>query len=134
MGERGSGRKPASCQSSGALCGQTWKDCFTLSTWPLVGVWLCEVTGPSLVGGGQGAVLGTRFSASGIPDTSGHQGRAEHRMGGSWGGAQSAPGPKGGEGRERGRHCMVPTRARILGPVCGWSAGRPSGGRLDTAP
>jgi hypothetical protein len=28
---------------------------------------------------------------------------------------------------------MVPTRARSLGQVCGWSTGRPSGWRLDMA-
>jgi hypothetical protein len=35
---------------------------------------------PSSAGGGQGAVLDTRFLASGIPDTTGHRGRAENRM------------------------------------------------------
>ena len=72
-----------------------------LSIRPLVDVWLCEVTAPSLVGGGQGTVLGTRFTASGIPDTSGYCIKAENRMGAP-GTAQSAPGMKGGEGRERG--------------------------------
>jgi hypothetical protein len=55
---------------------------------------------PSLAGGGQGAVLGTRFSVSGTLDTVGHHGRAENRMG-ALGAGQSAPGPKGGEGRGR---------------------------------
>ena len=50
--------------------------------------------------GGQGAVLGTRFSALGIPDTTGYQGSAENRMG-ALGAAQSALELKGGEGRER---------------------------------
>ena len=37
-------------------------------------------------------------------------------------------------GEDRGRGClMVPTRVRVLGPVHGWSAGRPSSGRLDAA-
>ena len=35
------------------------------------------------MGGGQGAVLGTKFSASDIPDTAGHSGKAEKRMGAS---------------------------------------------------
>ena len=33
------------------------------------------------MGDGQGAVLGTRVSISGIPDTAGHLVRAENRMG-----------------------------------------------------
>jgi hypothetical protein len=43
---------------------------------------------------------GLRRTATCIPDTTGHRGRAENRM---WapGAAQSAPGLKGGEGRER---------------------------------
>ena len=90
---------------------------------PWVGVWLCEATDPSLAGGGQGAVLGTRFPALGIPYTDGHLGKAENRIG--------ALGLKGGEGRERGR-LMVPTQARVLCPVRGWSLGRPSD-RLDAA-
>jgi hypothetical protein len=44
----------------------------------------------------------------------------------------SAPGPKGGEGKGRG-HLMVLILVRMLGPVHGWSAGRPSGVRLDAA-
>jgi hypothetical protein len=32
-----------------------------------VGIWLCEATDPSSAGGGQVAVLGTRFPASSIP-------------------------------------------------------------------
>ena len=55
----------------------------------------------SSAGGGQGAVLGTRFSASGIPDSAGHEGRAENRIG-TPGVAQSAPGQKELEGRGRG--------------------------------
>ena len=76
------------------------KDCHIFMR-PRVGVWLWEATDPSLEGGGQGAVLGTRFSALGIPDTSGHYGRAENRMG-SPGTAWSVLGQKGGEGRGRG--------------------------------
>jgi hypothetical protein len=82
---------------------------------------------PSLAGCGQGAVLGTRFSASGIPDTTGHCGRAENRMG-VLGVARSVPGPKGREGRGREERCEV------LTPVCGCSAGRPSNRRLNAAP
>jgi hypothetical protein len=126
------GENPESHQSSGALGGQKWKDCRTLSMRPRVGVWLWEAMYPSSEGGGQGAVLGTRFPASGIPYTDGHHRRAENGMGAP-GAARSSLGPKGGEGRERGRYWVVPTQARVLGPVCGWNARRPSGGRLDMA-
>ena len=37
-GNKGSGEKPASRQSSGALDGWTWKDCHTLSMQPLMGI------------------------------------------------------------------------------------------------
>ena len=97
-----------------------------------MGDWLREATDPSSVGGGQGAVLGTRFSASGIPDTTGHRGRAENRMGAP-GAAQSALVPKGGESRGRGRCWMVPTQVRVLGLVHGRNAGRPSRGRVRRA-
>jgi hypothetical protein len=65
-----------------------------------VGVWLCEATGFSSAGGGQGAVLGTRFSALGIPDTTGHLRIPKNRMGvpGRGGGARSILGR--GEERE----------------------------------
>jgi hypothetical protein len=66
VGKRWSGRKPASHQSSSVLGGWTQKDCRKLSTQPGVGVWLWEATDPSSAGGGQGAVLGTRFSVLGI--------------------------------------------------------------------
>jgi hypothetical protein len=56
------------------------EDCHMLSMLPQVGVWLWEATDPSSAGGGQRAVLGTRFSALGIPDTTGHCRRAENRM------------------------------------------------------
>ena len=127
---KGSWGKPSSCQSSSALGGRTWKDCPTLSTLPWVGVWLCEATGPSSAGGGQGAVLGTRFSALGIPDTTGHRGRAENRMGALEGGLVS-PGAEGRRGQKERGLWMVPTRARVPGLVCGLRAGRPSGRRLD---
>ena len=51
--------------------------------------------------GGQGAVLGNRFSVLGIPDTTGHLRRAENKIGNP-GVTWSSPGPKRGEGRERG--------------------------------
>jgi hypothetical protein len=54
-GNKGSGRKPVSHQSSSALGGQTEEDCSTLFTWPQVGVWLWEATDPDR-GGGQRAV------------------------------------------------------------------------------
>jgi hypothetical protein len=82
-----------------------------LSTLPWLGVWLCEATDPSSSDGGQEAVLGSRFPASGIPYTTGHQGRDGNRMGDP-GAAQSAPEPKGREGRGRG--CWVV-------PTCPWS-------------
>jgi hypothetical protein len=78
---KGNGRKPVSCQSSGALGRQTQEDCHMLSTWPWVGVWLCGATDPSLAGSGQEAVLGIRFPVSGIPYTDGHLRRAENRIG-----------------------------------------------------
>ena len=78
-GIKGMGKKYASCQSSGVLDGQTQEDCHMLSTRPRAGAWLWEATDPAS-GGGQGAVLGTRFSAASIPDTAGHCGRVENRM------------------------------------------------------
>ena len=51
-----------------------------LSTQPMVRVWLWEAMDPSSAGDRQGAVLGTRFPASGIPYTSGHRRRVENRM------------------------------------------------------
>ena len=67
-----------------------------LSTQPWVGVWLSEATESQLSGWWTGAVLGTRFSASGIPDTAGHLRRAENKMK-ALGMAQTALGWKGGE-------------------------------------
>jgi hypothetical protein len=73
------------------------------------------------------------FLVSGIPDTSGHHERAENKWG-PLGVAQSLPGPKGGEGRERegvlgGSHAG---ESSLSSP---WLelTGRPSGARLDTA-
>jgi hypothetical protein len=42
-----------------------------------------------------------RFSVLGIPDTAGHLGRTENKMG-TLGAAWLSPGMKGGEGREKG--------------------------------
>ena len=47
----GEGREPVSGQSSCALGRQTRKNCWTLSTWSRVGIWLCEATGPHSIGG-----------------------------------------------------------------------------------
>ena len=86
-------------------CGRT-----AACMWPRVGVWLWEATELQLGAGwtrGNPRSLGlmeardNRFSVSDIPNTSGHLRRAENKMGAP-GLAQSAPGPKGGEGRERG--------------------------------
>jgi hypothetical protein len=83
--ERGSGRKPVLwvgrqerilkiiCPSSGECQGQE----AGVVGW---GAGRGEAMAPSSVSGGQGAVLGIRFPASGIPYTDGHQGRAEKRM------------------------------------------------------
>jgi hypothetical protein len=78
---------------------------------------------PSSVGEGgeQGAVLGNRFSVPGIPDTAGHHGRLE--ISHLWSRREERAGERGS--------WVVPTWARVLGPVCGWSVGRPSGGKLD---
>jgi hypothetical protein len=62
VGEEWGGREPVTHQSSCALGRQMQEDCQTLSTWPLVGIWLCEATGPHLTGGGQGAAPNTRGS------------------------------------------------------------------------
>jgi hypothetical protein len=104
------------------------EDCLTLSTWPRVGVWLCGATDPSLVDGGQGAVLGTRFSALGIPDTAEHCRRAENRMG-TPGAAQLALGRKGGEGRERGGAGWFPHgRESLVWSLAGVQKGLLAGG------
>jgi hypothetical protein len=79
----------------------------------------------------KGAALGTRFSASSIPCWISRNSQEQIEY---LGAARSAPGQKGGENRGRGQHWMVLTLARVLGPVPGWSTGRPSSGRLDGAP
>ena len=87
---------------------------------------------PSSAGGRQWTILGIRISAWGIPGTAGHCRRAENRRE-SPGVAPPAPGLEGEEGRGRGRHCVVPTGARVLCPFCGWSAGSPYCRRLEAA-
>ena len=75
-----------------------------------MGVWLWEVTESSPPWGwtrdsprslGLTEARDSRFSVSGIPDTAGHCGRAENKVEAP-GASLSSPGPKGGEGRERG--------------------------------
>ena len=73
-----------------------------------------------------------RFSVSGIPDTSGHCRRAENKVG-CHGGGLDRPGAIGRKGQKERGHSMAPTWVTILGPVRGWNAGRPSGGRIDAA-
>jgi hypothetical protein len=47
-------------------------------------------------------------------------------------GGSVSPGIKGRKGQGGGGgHWVVPTRARVLGSICGWSAGRLSSGWLD---
>ena len=65
-----------------------------LSSWPWVGVWLCEATDTSSVGGGQGAVLGNRFSLSLVHLTL----DTTQELRTEWGPlevTQATPGPKG---------------------------------------
>ena len=83
---------------------------------------------PSSPGGVQGALFGTRFSVSGIPDTAGHHRRAENKMGAP-GVAQSAPEPKGGEGREGGGAGWFPHgRESLVWSMAGAQEGLPAGG------
>ena len=48
--EEGGGREPTSGQSSCALSKQMREDCWTLSTQPRLGIWLCEATEPTWCG------------------------------------------------------------------------------------
>ena len=68
VGREGGGREPASGQSSSALGKGMQEDCWTLCMQPREGI---------MVGGGQRAAPGTRFSVSGIPHWIG----AENRIG-----------------------------------------------------
>ena len=47
VGEERGGREPMSGQSSGVLGRRMWKDCWMLSLWPHVGIWLREGTDPT---------------------------------------------------------------------------------------
>ena len=79
-GNKGRGRKPMFPQHFGSLAGQMWETASHF-TWPRVGVWLWEATESQLAVSGQEASLGNRLSVLGIPDTAGHRGRAENKMG-----------------------------------------------------
>ena len=87
---------------------------------------------PSSVDDGQGAVLGTEVLSLG-PLTVHTVDELRTEWGWGWG-AHSVLGPKGREDRGIGGHWMVLMQMSDLGPVYGWSAGRPSGRRLDLAP
>ena len=70
----------------------------------------------------------SRFLVLGIPDTAGHCGRAENKMGVP-GVAQPDPGPKGGKGRERwGAGWFAHRQESLVQSVAGAQKGR-----LDTA-
>jgi hypothetical protein len=136
MGERGSGRKPVSHQSSGALGGQRREDCHMLSMWPWKVSGCGKPLDPSLVGmgGGQGAALG--LWASRRPKITGSQSWASHtgyrrRAENKWGpqGSLVSPRSEGRKGQWEREHWVVPMRVRVLGPVCGWSPGRLSSGQ-----
>lgn len=103
-GIKGVGENPKSRQRSSASGRRTRKDLphgFLQPGSGWGGVWVSGCgklqTQPEGVDKGQSAVLGTRFSVSGISDTAGHLGGAENRMGVP-GVAWSALGPKGGGG------------------------------------
>ena len=76
-----------------------------------MGVWLCEAT--DLVHGASRRFLGlteardNRFSVSGIPDTAGHHGRAENKLGGP-GGISFSPGDEERRGQGERGHWVVP--------------------------
>jgi hypothetical protein len=130
---KGFGRKHTSRQSSGALGGE---DAEGLPHAFYAGPgWVsgCEKPwNPSSAGGEQGAVLGNRFSALGIPDTTRHRGGAKNRME-AVGLDQPAQGPQRGEGRGRGGAEFPCEQESLVWSVLGCSAGRPSGERLDAA-
>ena len=88
MGERRSGRKPVSRQSSSALGRQRWKIAAALFHTAPVGYLAVgsHETPACQRGGGSPRSLGlteardNRFSVSGIPDASGHRRRVEKKM------------------------------------------------------
>jgi hypothetical protein len=72
-----------------------------------------------------------RFSVSGIPDTAGHRGRTENKMGAP-GAARSSPGLKrGGAGRDGVLGGSHEGESHWSGLVHGWSTVRLYSGRLD---
>jgi hypothetical protein len=98
--------------------------CVSVCLCVCVSVCLWEATEPHLARGwtmGSQRSLGltedrdNMFSVSGIPNTAGHGGRAENKMG-ALGAAWSTPGPKGGEGREREDTGWFPHRRGSEGP------------------
>jgi hypothetical protein len=110
--KEGSGREPESCLSSSALGGQKQEDCWMLSTWPGVGIWLCLATDHTwwVVDKGQPQVPGSHCLSS----HAGYSEGAENRIG--------APGQHWvleiREERARGG------QSRVLSSVCGCSIGR----------
>ena len=136
---KGSGRKPASHQSSGALCRHLQEDSHTLSVLPRVNIWLWEASEPSPPGSGQGAVRG--LWASQRPEITGSQSQASQtlldtgeELRTKWRLQGTSVNPGAEERREQGElgFWVVPTLARVLGPFHGWSTERPSSWRLDT--
>jgi hypothetical protein len=79
------------------------------------------------VGGGQEAVLGTRFPVSGIPDTSGHLGRAENKWR-SLRAVWSSLWLKEGEGGEGVAGWFPSRQESLVQSVAGAQEGLPVGG------
>ena len=74
-----------------------------------------------MAGGRKGAAPDTRFSVSRIPHWVWQRSREQNR------GPGAALGPEiREEGRGRGGHWVVPTQAKVLSPVHGYSVGRSS--------
>jgi hypothetical protein len=97
-----------------------------LSTWPQMRVWLWEAMNSALRRWTRGSPrsLGlteardNRFLVSGIPDTAGHLGRAENKMGAPRG-RSAIPRAEGRRGQGERGLWVVPMWARVLGPVHG---------------
>jgi hypothetical protein len=77
-----------------------------------VGVWLWEATEPSPLSQGLTEARDNRFSFSSIPDTAGHHGRAENKIGAR----ELLSHPQGlREERAGGEgHWVLPTRVRVI--------------------
>jgi hypothetical protein len=132
---------PTDCQGSGCggkrewekTCvppefqGSWWVDARTATGFPRSPRWVSGYVKPlnlSLAGGGQGAVLSTRFSVLGIYAE--NRGRTENRMGAPGQLGQSRGGREERAGEE-GRW-VVSTRTRVFGPgVAGVQEGLPVG-------